>query len=96
MRLITLSDGTGMGGELIVFNTNAPISRLKELELLSKEIICDGGTAEDVPIWANILSKEGYEFNYVNSHTHVTAYGTSKDWLERNYPQITEKYIIEY
>ena len=34
MRLITLSDGTSMGDSLIVFETDAPIEELKELERL--------------------------------------------------------------
>ena len=32
IRLITLSDGTGMGDELIIFKTNAPVEELKKLE----------------------------------------------------------------
>ena len=32
IRLITLSDGTGMGDELIIFRTNAPVEELKKLE----------------------------------------------------------------
>lgn len=34
-RLITLSDGTGMGGELLVFRTDAPA------EVLSENILRD-------------------------------------------------------
>lgn len=37
-RLITLSDGTGMGGELLVFRTDAPAEVLSELEKISCEI----------------------------------------------------------
>ena len=34
-RLITLSDGTGMGGELLVFRTDVPAEVLSELEKIS-------------------------------------------------------------
>lgn len=37
-RYIALSDEPGMGGELIIFETNAPAERLKELERESCEI----------------------------------------------------------
>lgn len=42
-RYITLSDGTGMGGELIIFKTNAPIDVLKELENKCCELKKNGG-----------------------------------------------------
>ena len=94
-RLITLSDGTGMGGELLVFRTDAPAEVLSELEKISCEIFINGANYEDVPIWADVLKEKGYEFTYIDSCTHVTAYGTSSDWLEETFGEINEKYIIE-
>ena len=41
-RLITLSDGTGMGGELLVIRTDAPAEVLSELEKISCEIFING------------------------------------------------------
>lgn len=46
MRLITLSDGTGMGDELIVFKTNAPEEELKKLENMSCEVYQKGGNCQ--------------------------------------------------
>ena len=94
-RLIALSDGTDMGGELYVFKTNAPSEVLSELEKISCDIFINGGDYEDVPIWENVLQEKGYEFSFVDSHTHVTPYGTSRSWLEENYGEINEKYTIE-
>ena len=94
MRLITLSDGTGMGDELIVFKTNAPVAELKKLEKISCQVYIEGGDFEDVPIWGNVLQKKGYKFEYVASHQHVSPFGTSKEWLKENY-KITEHYVIE-
>lgn len=94
-RLITLSDGTGMGDELIVFKTNAPEKELKELETASNKYYTDGESCEEVPIWADVLTEKGYAFEYVDSHQHVTAYATSSEWLKENYPDITEQYVIE-
>lgn len=42
MRYISLSDGTCMGDELIVFETNAPSEVLKELERVSCQIYKNG------------------------------------------------------
>lgn len=94
-RLISLSDGTGMGGELLVIRTDAPTEVLSELEKISCEIFINGSDAEKVPIWADVLEEKGYEFAYIDSCTHVTAYGTSSDWLEETFGEINEKYIIE-
>ena len=94
-RLITLSDGTRMDGELLVFRTDAPAEVLSELEKISCEIFINGANYEDVPIWADVLEEKGYEFTYIDSCTHVTAYGTSSDWLEETFGEINEKYVIE-
>ena len=93
-RLITLTDGTDMGGTLIVFETNAPAEDIKELERISNDI-CKTGEWEDIPNWMEALESNGYICNYVDEHTHVTAYATSSEWLEETYPQITEHYTIE-
>ena len=94
-RLIALTDGTDMGGMVIVFETNAPINELKELEKISNDIYINGGEEEDVPLWKNILEAKGYIFDCVGYHRHITRYGTSKEWLEEKYPQITEHYLID-
>lgn len=94
-RLITLTDGTDMGGMIIVFKTNAPIEELKELVKISNDIYINNGNEEDVPIWKNVLEEKGYVFDYVDEHEHVTAFRTSFDWLKEQYPQITEHYCIE-
>lgn len=94
-RLITLSDGTTMGGKLLVIRTDAPAEVLSKLEKISCEIFINGADYEDVPIWADVLKEKGYEFAYIDSCTHVTAYGTSRDWLEETFGEINEKYVIE-
>ncbi|WP_288619187.1 hypothetical protein [uncultured Eubacterium sp.] len=94
-RLITLSDGTGMGGELLVIRTDAPAEVLSELEKISCEIFINGSDAEKVPIWADVLKEKGYEFTYIDSCIHVTPYGTSGDWVEETFGEINEKYVIE-
>lgn len=94
-RFITLTDGTDMGGMVIVFKTNAPIEELKELEKVSNAVYLNGGDVEDVPIWAEVLKNKGYVFDYVDEHEHITAFGTSRDWLEEKYSHVTEHYTIE-
>ena len=94
-RLISLTDGTGMGDMVIIFETNAPAKELKELERISCEVYLNSGDYEDVPIWAKVLTEKGYVFDYVAEHQHITAHGTSQDWLENKYSSITEHYVIE-
>jgi hypothetical protein len=94
-RLITLTDGTDMGGVIIVFKTNAPIEELKELEKTSNDIYINGEDEENIPIWANVLTDKGFTFDYVDEHQHVTTFGTSTEWLNEKYPQITEHYCID-
>lgn len=94
-RLISLTDGTDMGGQVIVFKTNAPIDELKTLEKISNDVYINGGDPEDVPIWANALCGKGYLFDYVDECENVTAYTTSSEWLEDYYPEITEHYQID-
>ena len=93
-RLFTLMNGTSMGDNLIVFETNAPIEELKELERISNDISLNGEW-EDIPNWMEVLEEKGYICTYVDEHRHVTAYGTSTSWLEEKYPQIKEHYCIE-
>lgn len=95
LRLITLSDGTSMGDNLIVFETNAPVEELKELEKNSCQVYLDGGNDEDVPIWGDVLSEKGFVFNLVDLHAHISPYGSSTSWLEGTYPEINEHYTIE-
>ena len=94
-RLITLTDGTDMGGMIFVFKTNAPIEKLKELEKISNDVYINGDDEEDVPIWANALEEKGYACDYVDEHEHVTVFETSSDWLKEEYPQIKEHYRID-
>ena len=42
-----------------------------------------------------VLEKEGYVFSYEDSHSNISVYGTSAEWLEEKYPDITEQYVIE-
>lgn len=93
-RLVTLSDGTGMGDDLMVFKTNAPSSRLKELETLCCQIY-ESKEEADIPIWSDVLEKEGYVFTCIAEHQHITAYSTSESWLEEKFPGIKEHYVIE-
>lgn len=96
-RLITLTDGTGMGDALIIFKTNAPPDILRNLEIASCNIYIHGGSYDDVPIWSAELAKKGYVFEYVDSCRHVTPYGKSTDWLENHEigSKINEHYVIE-
>lgn len=91
-RLITLSDSPGMDGELVIFRTNAPVERLKALEVES----CKAYTNNtDIPVWAGVLEKEGYICDVVDSHNHVTPYETSFEWKAKCYPYIAECYDID-
>lgn len=94
-RLITLSDGTSMGDNLLVFKTNAPVEELKELEKQSCQIYINGGSYDDVPIWADVLADKGYSFELVDSHQHINPFGTSSEWLKNEYPEVKELYVIE-
>ncbi len=94
-RFIALSDGTGMGGILYVFATDAPVEMLKTLEKESNQVYEDGRDGDEEPDWLEVLNKAGYSFEYVAEHRHVTPWGTSESWLEESFPQITEKYVIE-
>ena len=82
-RYIALSDESGMGGELIILQTNAPAKRLKALEKESCEIYTNGDY-EDVPIWPSVLEDEGYECSIIDSHQHVTPYDTQKNGSRKN------------
>lgn len=92
LRLISLMDGTGMGGSIVIFRTNAPANELKELESTSNEIYNSG--SDDMPIWWKVLTNKGYVFEYIDEHSNITPYGTSKDWLETTYCDVKEHYVI--
>lgn len=94
-RLITLSDGNGMGDELYIFETDAPVERLKELEKVSCDAYINGNGYDDVPHWASVLKSEGYAFDFVDSHAHINQWNSSGIWLENEYPKITEHYEID-
>lgn len=93
-RYITLCDGTDMGGELIIFHTNAPVSLLIQLEEQSCKASING---EEIPIWKEVVEANGFQFEYIDSCQNVTAHGTSDDWLMEHDigSKITEHYIIE-
>lgn len=80
LRRVLLQDGTGMGDDLLIFKTNAPEERLKKLEKESCEIYKNGGSYDDIPIWSDVLSDEGYIFE-------LDAVANQDD--------ICEKYVIE-
>ena len=94
-RLVSLQDGTGMGGELIVFRTNAPVDELKKLEYESCQCYINGVDDEDIPIWQNELEAKGYTFSYIDSYENVTAFATSDEWMQEMYPVIEEHYLID-
>jgi len=94
-RLVALSDGTGMGGTLCVFRTDAPKDFLKKLEDTSCQAFISGNGYDDVPQWGSEVEKAGYTWEYVGEHGHVTPYGTSRGWLELQYPECKEQYVID-
>lgn len=89
-RLIGIVDGDGMGGYVYIIKTNAPKSRLSELEQECSYCNCD-----DMPDWAEVLTEEGYTYTYIDECRHVTPYGTSEEWLEDKYPGVIEMYYID-
>lgn len=97
MRYITLTDGTGMGNQLIIFKTDAPVDVLKKLEKESCEVYLNGGDCFDVPIWAQVLEEQGYTCEFVGAHQHITPHGTSTVWLENHKigSRIREHYTID-
>ena len=94
-RLITLTDGTGMGGITIVFKTNAPIEELKELEKISNEVYLNNGDEDDIPDWSTVLEEKGYTFEFVDECMNVEIGGTADEWLVEDYPMIQEHYVID-
>lgn len=94
-RLISVSDGTAMGDELIIWRTDAPKKRLRELEKQSCQVYIDGGEYDDVPVWRDVLTGEGYQFEYIDSCQHVTPFTSSDEWMKTNYRQAREHYTID-
>lgn len=84
-----------MNDRTIVFETNAPVEELKKLEIVSNDVYINGGSEEEVPIWAKLLKERGYNFDYIDEHQHVTAYGSSAEWLKSKYDHVKEYYIID-
>lgn len=97
MRYIALTDGTTMGGELIIFKTNAPVEILKSLEKESCNVYINGGDYEDVPIWHEVITEKGYEFEFIDSCRHITPYTSSREWLSEHEigAKICEHYVID-
>lgn len=92
MRKFGLYDGEGMGGELIIFESDAPVFRLKKLEKLSKECFRKN---KEIPIWSIVLQSNGYTCEYIDSCSHVTPYTTSGEWQKENFPEVKEFYFID-
>ena len=72
-RRIAFSTGDTMGDEMIVFETDAPQSRLKELEKEScKEytIARETDDYDNIPNWFEVLANEGYVTDFIDSHVH--------------------------
>ena len=42
-----------------------------------------------------LIEGKGYKFEYIDEQQHITAFNSSRSWLEEKYPQIAEHYIIE-
>ena len=72
-RLIALSDSPEMDGELVIFETNAPSKRLKELEKESCALFTEEAY-DEIPNWSYTLEFEGYLCRYIDSEQHVTPY----------------------
>ena len=86
MRKFGLYDGDGMGGELIIFESNAPTTELQQLENISQD---------NAPIWSVVLTEKGYVCEYIDSCTNITPYTTSEEWQKENFPEVTEFYYID-
>lgn len=93
-RLIALSDSPEMDGELVIFETNAPSKRLKELEKESCALFTEEAY-DEIPNWSYTLEFEGCLCRYIDSEQHVTPYGTSEEWQQENYQNIKEFYYID-
>lgn len=48
-----------------------------------------------IHIERDVLTEKGYCFDYVSEHAHINPFDSSSGWLEKNYPDITEHYVIE-
>ena len=66
-----------------------------EPQKISNDVYANGGGYEDVPIWEEVLTDKGYEFDHVDSHEHITPYGTSAEWIKDKYASIDEHYEID-
>ncbi len=68
---------------------------LKELEKECCNIYKNGGDYDNIPIWLDILTNEGYIFNLVASHQHITPFLYSNKRMKENYKDVKEHHIIE-
>ena len=50
---------------------------------------------DDVPNWGSEVKAMGYYWEYVDEQDHVTPYGTSKSWLQTQYLECKERYVID-
>ena len=66
---------------LYVIHTDAPVLVLKELEMLSCKAYEDGAE-DEVPIWKDVIEGKGYKFEYIDEQQHITAFNSSRSWLE--------------
>lgn len=88
-RIIALN----IGEECEVYQTDAPTSRLLELEQESCEH-CDEYDYESIPVWQKVLQDEGYTFDDVDlMYFNVTE--SRNEWLHTEF-NCTEQYEIGY
>lgn len=93
VRYVSLEDGTSMDDKVMIFYTDAPVKKLKELEKEANQFYKDKRYNEEDPVlWSSILEKEGYFFEYIDE---VPNRQDVKEWLKGKYPQVKEHYIIE-
>jgi len=90
MRNIVFGEGTSMGDTVYVVQTDAPKELLNELLERSNKVYIDGGDYNDIPIWAEEISKKGYTFDFIDE---MNAVNYDIDMLD-DY-DIKEEYIIE-
>lgn len=93
-RLIIFSDGTCMSDNTYVCRTDAPPARLEALLNECNKIYLAGGDDEDIPFWKEVLSQEGYVFDFIDEHVNV-ALRSAEDWIEDEYPDVKEFYRID-
>ena len=68
---------------------------LKGLERISCELYMIRYDESDIPVWDDELEEKGYVFSILDSHQHISQYGSSREWKLEKYPEINEHYQIE-